>query len=70
MREDKQPFNVIEYLSRKGFDPKYPNAGDSKCPKCDTPMEYRVIYNFGDPNMGVREDWYQCPYCNYKEPIR
>ena len=58
--------NVCEYLNRKGFDPKYPNAGNPKCSKCGVQMEHKVMYNFGDPNLGVQHDWYQCPHCNHR----
>ena len=35
------------------------------CPICGKEMEYRILYVFGDPNLGVSfEGWY-CPEHGY-----
>lgn len=35
------------------------------CPKCGVELELIVFYNFGDPNLGVRDEYLKCPHCNY-----
>ncbi len=30
------------------------------CPICGKEMEYRIMYNFGDPNMGVSFEGWHC----------
>lgn len=35
------------------------------CPKCGEEMVYMVIYNFGDPNLGVKTDWMKCQGCGW-----
>lgn len=35
------------------------------CPKCGEELEYLPLYNFGDPGLGIREEYMKCPSCDY-----
>lgn len=46
-------------------------SGVAYCPKCRTRrvFEYHVRYNFGDVNMGVAEDHWECVVCGFTKQV-
>lgn len=35
------------------------------CPICKAELEYKAVPVFGDFNLGVSQDWWECVSCGY-----
>ena len=41
-------------------------AQERKCKICESVLEYKSIHLFGDPDLGERDAWLECPECGQR----
>jgi hypothetical protein len=50
---------------------KFGKTKELYCNKCKTvtDFQYVILYNFGDPNLGARDEYWKCVICDDKRDV-